>query len=86
MKNIHVDLQSIGYEPNRQNIVPHLTLGRIKFLRDKTIFRRTITRLKPISSSTLCIGEMILFESILQREGPVYHAVEKFSFIKKELP
>ena len=86
MKNIHHDLKSIGFEPDRQNLVPHLTLGRIKFLRDKVIFNRTIEQFKSISSTQLFIGEMILFESILHREGPEYIALEKFPFTKKELP
>jgi RNA 2',3'-cyclic 3'-phosphodiesterase len=86
MKNIHTDLKSVGFEPDRQNLVPHLTLGRIKFLRDKIIFHRTVDHLKTISSSPIFIGEMVLYESILRREGPEYIALDKFPFIKKELP
>jgi RNA 2',3'-cyclic 3'-phosphodiesterase len=86
MKNIHNDLIVIGFEPDRQNLVPHLTLGRIKFLRDKIHFNRTIGRFKNIVSSPCHIGEMVLYESILHREGPEYIALEKFPFIKKELP
>jgi len=86
MKNIHTDLKSIGFEPDRQNLVPHLTLGRIKFLREKMIFNRTIEQMKSISSSNISIFEMILFESILHHEGPEYIVLEKFPFIKTELP
>jgi len=83
MKNIQDDLIAIGYEPDRQNLVPHLTLGRIKFLNDKIIFRRTLDRFRNISSSTFDIGEMILFESILRREGPEYIETGKYCFDKK---
>ena len=86
MKNIHTDLQSIGFVHDRQNLIPHLTLGRIKFLRDKIIFKRTVESYKAISSSSIIIGEMVLYESILHREGPEYIALERFPFIKKELP
>ena len=86
MKNIHDDLKTIGFEPDRQNLVPHLTLGRIKNLRDKTAFTRIIGIFKPISSSTIRIGEMFLYESILRREGPEYIVLENFPFLKKELP
>lgn len=86
MKNIHGDLKTIGFDPDRQNLVPHLTLGRIKFLRDKIIFNRAIDQHKTISSSLIHIGELILFESILRREGPEYIVLEKYPFIKKELP
>jgi RNA 2',3'-cyclic 3'-phosphodiesterase len=86
MKNIHADLTGIGFESDRQNLVPHLTLGRIKFLRDKIIFNRTADLFKTISSSGMRISEVILYESILHREGPEYIPLEKFPFIKKELP
>jgi RNA 2',3'-cyclic 3'-phosphodiesterase len=80
MKNIHGDLKSIGFEPDRQNLVPHLTLGRIKYIRDKVIFNRTMARFKTISSSPLTIRNMVLYESILRREGPEYLVLEKYSF------
>ena len=86
MKNLHSDLKIIGFKPDRQNLVPHLTLGRIKFLRDKIIFNHILGQFKTIASSTICIGEAALFESIMHREGPEYNALEKFPFIKKELP
>jgi len=80
MKNIHTDLKSLGFEPDRQNLVPHLTLGRIKMLRDKVIFTRTIDRFKSISSMPICVKEMILYESILHQNGPEYIVLEKFLF------
>jgi 2'-5' RNA ligase len=86
MKNLQTDLKNIGFEPDRQNPVPHLTLGRIKFLRDKIIFNRTIEQFKKISSSPAQIGEIVLFESILRREGPEYISLAKFPFIKKNSP
>ena len=86
MKSLHDDLKNIGFEPDRQNLVPHLTLGRIKFLRDKVIFKRALDQYKTISSAPVHLGEMILFESILHREGPEYLALEKFPFQKKKLP
>ncbi len=86
MKNIHGDLQSIGFEADRQNLVPHLTLGRIKNLEDRLIFRRTIDLYKAISSSPESMNEAILYESILRGEGPEYIVLEKFPFIKKQLP
>jgi len=80
MKNIHADLKSIGFDPDRQNLVPHLTLGRIKSLRDKVIFTRSIDRFKTISSSPIGVREMILYESILHHEGLEYIVLEKFPF------
>ncbi len=81
MKYIHDDLKVAGFEPDRQNLVPHLTLGRIKFLQDKVLFNRTISGYNTLSSSPFPISEMILYESILRRVGPEYIVTEKFPFI-----
>jgi 2'-5' RNA ligase len=81
MKYIQYDLKVIGFNPDRQNLVPHLTLGRIKFLQDKILFNRTISGYKTISSLPIHISEMILYESILRREGPEYIVIQKFPFI-----
>ena len=78
IKNLHGDLAAIGFESDRQNPVPHLTLGRIKFLKDKVIFNRITDKLKTISSPLIRAGEIILYESILRREGPEYLILEKF--------
>ncbi len=85
MKNIHTDLAAVGYDNDRQNLVPHLTLGRIKFLKDKILFQHIIDQYKRISSEPIGIREIILYESILHREGPEYIELNKFPF-KKELP
>jgi 2'-5' RNA ligase len=86
MKKIHDDLNDIGFESDRQNLVPHLTLGRIKFLQDKIIFNRTMERYRSISSSLQSVEEIILFESILHREGPEYIAIKKYPLVKKNSP
>jgi 2'-5' RNA ligase len=83
MKKVHDGLKTVGFEPDRQNLVPHLTLGRIKFLKDKILFSRAIEQFKSISSLPITVGEIILYESILRREGPTYIALEKFPFEKK---
>jgi 2'-5' RNA ligase len=85
MKLVHDGLAEAGFERDRQNLVPHLTLGRIKSLRDKTGFSQTIDRYRKIASSELNIGEMVLYESILRREGPEYIVLNRFPF-KTELP
>jgi RNA 2',3'-cyclic 3'-phosphodiesterase len=80
MKQIHAELKTIGFEPDRQNLVPHLTLGRIKGLKDKASFQKTIDTYKTIASVEIPVESMILFESILKKEGPTYVALETFHF------
>ena len=76
MQSLHNELKKAGFEPDRQNLVPHLTLGRIKYLADKPLFQNTMDQFREISSSEMMISSMILFESILKKEGPEYRAVK----------
>ena len=82
MKIIRDKLNVIGYEPDRQNLVPHLTLGRINFLKDKKLFQQIIDQNKGISSQEIKVDRFILFESILKKEGPVYLALKTFQLRK----
>ncbi|MCX6246316.1 MAG: RNA 2',3'-cyclic phosphodiesterase [Bacteroidetes bacterium] len=85
MGTLRERMGTIGFEPDRQNLVPHLTLGRIKFLKDKTLFQRVIDQNKEISSQEIKIDCLILFESILKKEGPEYRTLHTFQ-LKKQNP
>ena len=80
MEEVHGALEKAGFERDRQNLVPHLTLGRIKFLRDKKLFHETLADFKGIASAPLTAGGMILFESILKKEGPEYRMIQAHPF------
>jgi len=85
MKRVKQDFTKIGFPADRQNTVPHLTLGRIKFLRDRTFFQKTLDDFKQIESLPVTIREMILYESILHSSGPEYITTGTFPF-KKNSP
>jgi 2'-5' RNA ligase len=85
MKLIGEKMETIGYKPDRQNLVPHLTLGRIKFLKDKNLFRQIIDQSRDISSQEIIVDRFILFESILKKEGPVYLALQTFPLRKQNV-
>jgi len=82
MKELHTELKTIGYEPDRQNLIPHLTIGRIKGLKDKQLFQLTIEKYREIETPEKLATEIILYESILKSDGPVYLAQGTFSFQK----
>ena len=76
-KNIFEELGDIGWQQDRQNFVPHLTIGRIKELKDKPLFQQIISKYNAVEIQEENVTEIILYESILRREGPLY--VEVFS-------
>ena len=78
MQSVHQSLIPVGFEPDRQNLVPHLTLGRIKEIKDKPRFQKIIDQFGEISSLPILIHEVFLYESILKKEGPVYIPLKVF--------
>jgi 2'-5' RNA ligase len=71
-------LESAGWERDRQNFVPHLTVGRIKEVPDKRLFQQIIDMHKNSRMQEFSVWEFHLYESILNREGPVYKVVESY--------
>jgi RNA 2',3'-cyclic 3'-phosphodiesterase len=71
-------VENIGWEPDRQNFVPHLTIGRIKDVPDKHLFQSVIDIHKKTRMQDLRVSEFHLYESILTREGPIYKVLENF--------
>jgi len=78
--NIAHNLSKIGYIPDRQNFVPHLTIGRIKYIDDKKLFQKQLDGVKDKFVQSFVADRLYLFESILSSEGPTYHIIETFCF------
>lgn len=79
VQNIFTELSKCGWEKDRQNFVPHLTIGRIKELKDKPLFQKIIGKYNIMEIQEEKVTEIILYESILRREGPLY--VKVFSAV-----
>lgn len=69
----------IGYQRDRQNFVPHITLARIKDLCEKQYFQKVVQAIEQKSYIQQEVKEVILFQSILLREGAVYKIMKKWS-------
>lgn len=72
------NLAEIGVEDDRQNFVPHITLGRIKFLRNKKKLNDNVAAMDKKFIQPMEVEEFFLFESRLTKEGPRYSIVETF--------
>lgn len=72
---------AIGFPRDRQNFVPHLTLGRIKGLNDKKFFQQVMQKIPQQHFQQSEVNEIRLYESILRKEGPIY-VVQKTVMLK----
>ena len=78
VKDVLSGMDDIGFKQDRQNFVPHLTIGRIKFIDDKNRFQQVIDKYKSTEIQKQEVTGFNLYESILKQEGPEYKVIEKF--------
>jgi len=77
-ENVLNYLDEAGFKRDRQNFVPHITLGRIKHIRDKKLLKVVIDKNKAIWHQNDRVDSFYLYESILKLEGPQYKVVKAF--------
>jgi len=84
-KNIEKNLSRIGFYTDRQNFVPHLTLTRIKQLKDLKLFQKIITPFKDVEIMSQPITSFTLYESILKPQGPTYIVLNRYQLKSRSL-
>ena len=76
-KQVDCKCQELGFDPDSR-FHPHLTLARIKFLKDKKEFQDTLENLKaPVAEFN--IDSFHLINSTLTPQGPEYDVLHTFS-------
>ena len=73
-------LLDLGFEPNHGNVVPHITLGRIKETQSKKYFWKVFENNSPTFSQNIPINEITLYQSHLQTSGPIYKPLHTARF------
>jgi len=79
---IELNLSKVGFFTDRQNFVPHLTLSRIKQLKDLKLFQKIISEFREKEIMKQDVRSFSLIESILLKEGPIYNTL--FSYTLKK--
>ncbi len=74
------DLSGIGFPAEERKFRPHLTLARIKHIRDRDVLYDQLMEYKDAIYQKVQIKEVIYFESILRSEGPSYLPLKKVFF------
>ena len=69
------NLHNAGFNKDRQNFVPHLTVGRINKISDKKSFNAVIEKFRNSYLQKYEINEVLLMESVLSRKGPTYYVI-----------
>jgi RNA 2',3'-cyclic 3'-phosphodiesterase len=69
-------LRPFGYEPDRKEFHPHLTLARLKVPENVTEVLAAIGP-EPVGEA-FTVGEVLLYQSQLSPKGPTYTVLERF--------
>ncbi|HCU20818.1 MAG: 2'-5' RNA ligase [Bacteroidetes bacterium GWE2_41_25] len=74
-------LRETGTELEERSFNPHLTLGRVKKINDPAILKVLLDEFREKEIQRVRISEIILYESILRPEGPIYKPLGKYSLM-----
>jgi 2'-5' RNA ligase len=71
-EQLKAELEKAGFKYDRQNFVPHLTLGRIRNITDKQLFQKVMNDFRGAFLLEQEIRNLHLYESVLTPKGPIY--------------
>jgi len=71
-------LVRLGFEKEKRTFNPHLTLARIKFLKNKNRFFAAVEKYRNLTLQQSTVTEIIFFQSKLNPSGAVYHELAVF--------
>ena len=80
--SIENNLSNKGFPREDKDFSGHITIGRVKFIRDKTNFIQILKRIE-VNNFTKEVGSIELMESKLTTTGPIYNITAKFPLSKK---
>ncbi|HKJ43012.1 MAG TPA: RNA 2',3'-cyclic phosphodiesterase [Sunxiuqinia sp.] len=70
-------LTEIGFDPNMK-FKPHLTLGRVKHVKDEHAFYNCLDRFDQAPAQQIDVRQIVFYESILKPDGPEYKVMKRF--------
>ena len=78
-RTILTGLGECGIKIEERLFEPHITLGRIRELKNPELIRKFIEEFRETEIQKVVVTEVILYESILLPSGPVYKPINKIS-------
>jgi len=82
-ESVKLGLKNEGITLEERPFSPHLTLGRIKSIKNNDTLKSLIARYVDKEMQIQPVNEVILYESLLFNSGPVYKPLGKFALADK---
>ena len=70
-------LGSIGFAPEERDFKAHVTLARIKSMKNMSLFQQKIETFR-LPEQTFTLKDIVLFKSVLTPTGPIYEPIQTF--------
>jgi len=80
--SIENNLSNDGFPREDKEFSGHITIGRVKFIRDKNNFIQILKRIE-VNNFTQEVGSIDLMESKLTPDGPIYNITAKFPLLNQ---
>ena len=77
-------LRTLGFPKESREPEPHLTIARVKRLRNRESLRKLFTALVSAEVGVMQVSEIRVKKSILRPEGPVYETLASIPLPKRE--
>lgn len=72
-----IDGELLDLFPKEEKFSAHITLGRIKVIKDKDKFKNALNKIK-IEKKSFEVNEFALMESVLRKDGAVYSVLNVY--------
>ena len=70
-------LNDLGFNFDNNIFKPHLTIGRIKYIKDKARLKEIIERYKDYEFDFIKVDKVFFYESQLTQKGPIYRVIKE---------
>jgi 2'-5' RNA ligase len=74
-KSISGGLKDTGFKTDDKPFSPHITIGRIRFIKDRERLKSVIGKYNDSEFQKVVVKEVILYESILRQTGSIYKSL-----------
>jgi 2'-5' RNA ligase len=74
------ELKILGFQIERRDFRPHLTLARIKWMQNKEALKDLLDAYRDYFFQESTIRQLVYYESVLGRDGPTYKVIRKVRF------
>jgi RNA 2',3'-cyclic 3'-phosphodiesterase len=87
-KNVETELERLGFAREDREFTAHLTIGRVRSGKNKEALKKKILSAhssEPIAHSQQVISRIILYQSTLTPQGPIYTPLHTATFRESSL-